>query len=142
MSSRTLTILLTFSALAITSGCVKKESPGIPTPKISPTQIGSDVDREAARKVSDLMVDDFISDRRRALRSRMETGFQDYYDEQAFENVFDQIIETYGKPLKAQYNSTRADVNRRLVTTNLNESFGMPPKPQSMNKGKFSSQLK
>ncbi len=80
-------------------GCVK---PPIITPA-SQANAEAAIDREKARAVSESIVADVIKGDRAHLRSEMEKGFRDYYDEKTFSSIVDQMFAMYGKALDAEY---------------------------------------
>jgi hypothetical protein len=80
-------------------GCVKP--PIIPT--ASQAEADKAVDHEKARKLSDSIAGHLLKDERANLRTSMEKGFRDYYDDASASAIIDQMFAMYGKPLQVEY---------------------------------------
>ena len=80
-------------------GCFK---PPIVTPS-SQADAAKAIAREQALKLCDSIVGNLQKDDRVGLRNSMEKGFRDYYNEQSFSSLIDQMFATQGKPLDIEY---------------------------------------
>ena len=91
-------VLLLLFAMCL-FGCFK---PPIITPE---SQAGANaaIDLDKAQKISDSIVADLMQNDRVHLRTKMEKDFIEYYDENSFGSIIDQMFTTYGTPLEAWY---------------------------------------
>jgi len=85
--------------ILLLAACVK---PPIITPA-SQAEADKAIDHEQARKLSDSIANDLVTDDRSNIRKSMERGFRDYYDDAAFTSLIDQMFAAYGKPVDVEY---------------------------------------
>jgi hypothetical protein len=90
--------------VAILAGCIK--SPVI-TPS-SQAEAEKAIDHAQARQLSDSIAGNLIKDDRVSLRNQTEKGARDYYDEESFGSIIDQMFAMYGKPIEAEYKTDDA----------------------------------
>lgn len=80
-------------------GCVR---PPVVTPS-SQAEAEKAIDRTTARLVSDEIANRLREDDRVKLRSLMESGFKEYYDDVEFNSIVDEMVGAYGRPLELEF---------------------------------------
>lgn len=98
-------MIVILAVYAVACSRIQTSAPQLRTPRpiTRAPEAKPEIDKDAARKLSDSIVEDYLYDRRKPLKTRMESGLRDALTDEAYGKILDQMGDSYGKPLDAEY---------------------------------------